>query len=209
LVGTTRAVQARADVATRTYAERDPGTARGRSIYCGSWASVLAIVVRFQRTSSGTRTAIRRRSDDEVISLRAVVAAGALAVMVAGCVQMGVKEKSLYERLGGLPAIQAVVDDFVANVAADTRINRRFANANIPLLKKHLVDQVCEATDGPCKYTGRSMRETHRGMNITEAEFNALVEDLVKTLDKLKVPAKEKTELVLLLAPMKNDIVGQ
>jgi len=122
---------------------------------------------------------------------------------------MGVKEKSLYERLGGLPAIQAVVDDFVANVAADTRINRRFANANIPLLKKHLVDQVCEATDGPCKYTGRSMRETHRGMNITEAEFNALVEDLVKTLDKLKVPAKEKTELVLLLAPMKNDIVGQ
>jgi len=144
-----------------------------------------------------------------VISLRAVVAAGALAVMVAGCVQMGVKEKSLYERLGGLPAIQAVVDDFVANVAADTRINRRFANANIPLLKKHLVDQVCEATDGPCKYTGRSMRETHRGMNITEAEFNALVEDLVKTLDKLKVPAKEKTELVLLLAPMKNDIVGQ
>lgn len=130
-------------------------------------------------------------------------------MMVAGCVQMGVKEKSLYERLGGLPAIQAVVDDFVANVAADTRINRRFANANIPLLKKHLVDQVCEATDGPCKYTGRSMRETHRGMNITEAEFNALVEDLVKTLDKLKVPAKEKTELVLLLAPMKNDIVGQ
>ena len=122
---------------------------------------------------------------------------------------MGVKEKSLYERLGGLPAIQAVVDDFVANVAADTRINRRFANADIPLLKKHLVDQVCEATDGPCKYTGRSMRETHRGMNITEAEFNALVEDLVKTLDKLKVPAKEKTELVLLLAPMKNDIVGQ
>jgi hemoglobin len=134
---------------------------------------------------------------------------GVVAVTVAGCAQLGMQEKSLYERLGGLPAIQAVVDDFVGNVAADTRINQRFANTNIPLLKKHLVDQICEATGGPCKYTGRTMKAAHAGMKITEAEFNALVEDLVKTLDKFKVPTREKTELLLALAAMKNDIVGQ
>ena len=58
------------------------------------------------------------------------------------------------------------------------------------------VDQVCEASGGPCKYTGRSMKAAHAGMRITDAEFNALVEDLVKSLDKFKVPAKEKNELL-------------
>lgn len=135
---------------------------------------------------------------------------GVLALAVAGCAeQMAMREKSLYDRLGGLPAIQAVVDDFIGNVAADNRINKRFANANIPKLKKNLVDQVCQATGGPCKYTGLNMKEAHKGMKITEAEFNALVEDLVKSLDKFKVPAKEKNELLTALAGMKGDIVGQ
>lgn len=135
---------------------------------------------------------------------------GVLALAVAGCAeQMAIREKPLYERLGGLPAIQAVVDDFIANVAADNRINKRFANADIPKLKKNLVDQVCQATGGPCRYTGLSMKEAHKGMKITEAEFNALVEDLVKSLDKFKVPAKEKNELLTALAGMKGDIVGQ
>jgi hemoglobin len=116
---------------------------------------------------------------------------------------------SLYQRLGGKPAITAVVDDFVANVAADSRINERFANTNIPRLKNMLVEQICEATGGPCKYTGRDMKSAHRGMKITDAEFNALVEDLVKSLDKFKVPAKEKGELLAALGGMKPDIVGQ
>jgi hemoglobin len=71
--------------------------------------------------------------------------------------------KSLYERLGGKPAIQAVVDDFIGNVAADPRINGFFANADIPRLKRMLVDQICEASGGPCKYTGKSMKEAHAG----------------------------------------------
>src|SRR5437763_153264 len=82
---------------------------------------------------------------------------------------------SLYERLGGKPAITAVVEDFVGNVAGDARINARFANADIPRLKTMLVDQVCAASGGPCKYTGADMRSAHRGMKITEGEFNALV----------------------------------
>jgi hemoglobin len=117
-------------------------------------------------------------------------------------------ERSLYERLGGKEAISAVVDDFVANVAADARINARFAKTDIPHLKQMLVDQICQATGGPCTYTGRSMREAHKGMNITEAEFNALVEDLTRSLDKFKVPEREKTELLTALGGMKGDIVG-
>lgn len=117
-------------------------------------------------------------------------------------------ERSLYERLGGKDAISAVVDDFVANVAADVRINARFAKTDIPHLKQMLVEQICQATGGPCTYTGRSMRDVHTGMNITEVEFNALVEDLTRSLDKFNVPEREKTELLTALGGMKGDIVG-
>jgi len=135
------------------------------------------------------------------------VGIGAMALAVAGCAMFGGKA-SLYERLGGLPYIQIVVDDFVANVAADSRINKRFEGTNIPVLKKHLVDQICQASGGPCKYTGRDMKATHTGMKITEAEWNATVEDLVKTLDKYKVPEQEKNDLLALLGSLKADIVG-
>ena len=117
------------------------------------------------------------------------------------------QEKSLYERLGGKPAITAVVDDFVARVAADTRINGKFANANIPRLKMMLVEQICQASGGPCTYTGRDMKSAHAGMGITSQEFDALVGDLVATLNKFKVPEREKNELLGALGPMKKDIV--
>ncbi len=118
-----------------------------------------------------------------------------------------VGEKSLYDRLGGKDGITGVVEDFVANVAADARINAFFANADIPGLKGKLVDQICEATGGPCKYTGKTMKEAHTGMGVKEEHFNALVEDLVKALDKYKVPEKEKGELLGALGGMKGDIV--
>ena len=144
---------------------------------------------------------------------KTVVVALAAAVLMAGCGSMesgkSMAQPSLYERLGGKPAITAVIDDFIGNVAADNRINKRFGGADIPRLKARLVDQVCEAAGGPCKYTGASMRDAHKGMNITDADFGALVEDLVKSLDKFKVPAKEKNELLSALGGMKGDIVGK
>ena len=117
------------------------------------------------------------------------------------------QDKSLYERLGGKPAITAVVDDFVARVAADSRINGKFANANIPRLKMLLVEQICQASGGPCTYTGRDMKTSHAGMGIKGSEFDALVGDLVATLNKFKVPEREKNELLGALGPMKKDIV--
>jgi hemoglobin len=144
---------------------------------------------------------------------RRAVLAGALAVaFLSGCQTMEPKmaaQPSLYDRLGGQPAITAVVDDFVGNVAADSRINGFFANANIPRLKVLLVQQICQGTGGPCTYAGRDMASAHKGMNINDAQFNALVEDLVKTLDKFKVPEREKKELLAALGPMKSQIVAQ
>ena len=116
-------------------------------------------------------------------------------------------QKSLYDRLGGETAITAVVDEFVANVGADTRINKYFANANLDRLKGHLVNQIGQASGGPQQYTGRDMKTAHAGMGIDEPAFNALVEDLVKALDKFSVPEHEKNELLAILGPMKADIV--
>jgi hemoglobin len=136
-------------------------------------------------------------------------AALAVALGLGACSSMQMQGGgTLYERLGKKDAIAAVVDEFVANVAADGRINRRFANTDIARLKRNLTDQICAGTGGPCIYSGRDMRSAHAGMSITNAEFGALVEDLVRALDKFKVPEKEKNELLGILGPMKADIVG-
>ena len=113
----------------------------------------------------------------------------------------------LYDRLGGQKAVVAVVEDFVDRVAADGRINIRFTNTNIPRLKSLLVEFVCMATGGPCKYSGVDMGTSHAGMELVDEEFTALVDDLAATLDKLKVPAREKGELLGALAPLEPLIV--
>ena len=115
--------------------------------------------------------------------------------------------QTLYERLGGLNAITAVVGAFRDRVAGDDRINLKFARTDLARLTKMLIDQVCEATGGPCRYNGRSMKEAHAAMKVTKGEFNALVEDLVATLNQFKVPSAEQEELLAILGPLKSDIV--
>jgi hemoglobin len=117
--------------------------------------------------------------------------------------------KSLYDRLGGKDAITAVVDDFVGRVAKDNRINARFATADIPNLKAKLVEQICMATGGPCTYSGKDMKMAHKGMNLKDEEFGALVEDLQGTLNQFKVGDQEQKELIGALGGMKGDVVGQ
>ena len=119
----------------------------------------------------------------------------------------GSKATSLYQRLGGKESITAVVDTFVGKVGAGKRINGFFASTDLAKLKMHLVNQICEASGGPCKYTGRTMKQTHAGMGVTDAAFGALVEDLVSALDHHKVGKTEKDELLAVLGPMKGDIV--
>lgn len=141
------------------------------------------------------------------VILIALVAVAILASALLVNVKPVAAQDSLYTRLGGNAAITAVVDEFLANVVADARINKFFANVDAARLRTLLIEQIGAATGGPEVYTGRDMKTTHAGMGITDADFNALVEDLVKALDKFSVPEKEKTELLTALAGLKGDIV--
>jgi len=137
-----------------------------------------------------------------------IIAAALLATAVtAVSTSSASAQATLFQRLGGQPAIIAVVDDFVGNVAKDRRINGFFAKTNIANLKFNLVQQICQATGGPCFYTGRDMKTAHAGLGIRNRDFNALVADLGKTLNKFKVPKQEQGELVAILAPLRGDIV--
>jgi hemoglobin len=117
------------------------------------------------------------------------------------------EQRTLFDRLGGSDAIKAVIDDFVGRCAADSRINQKFARTDVPRLKAMLVEQVTAATGGPGTYTGRSMAETHDGMGVTAGEFDALVGDLVATLDQFSVPRTEQSELLGILGSLRSDIV--
>jgi len=130
-----------------------------------------------------------------------------MSLAIAGPRLAAAQEKSLYDRLGGMDAITAVVHEFVGNVAADDRINQYFAGVDIPNLERLLVEQICQGAGGPCQYSGRSMKETHMGMGLSDADFDALVEDLVAALNTFNVPAQEQQELLALLGPMRSDIV--
>ncbi len=141
-----------------------------------------------------------------------VVAAILVGVSSAGLFGQGMKEKSLYDRLGGKKAITAVVDEFVSRVAGDNRINKFFAQTasdekRLRMFKGKLVDQICEASGGPCTYKGKDMKTAHMGMGVSGPDFDALVEDLVGALDKFAVGAHEKDQLLGALGPMKTDIV--
>ena len=132
-------------------------------------------------------------------------------IACGGCATQGAApppQPSLYDRLGGAPAIAALVDDGLANIAADPRIGQRFARTPIDRLHRSMVEFVCARTGGPCVYGGRNMADAHEGMNITDAEFDALVEDLAKSFDRFKVPARERGELLAALGRLRNAIVG-
>lgn len=127
--------------------------------------------------------------------------------------------KSLYERLGKVDGISKVVDQFIANVAADPQMKRTFQSllddvgkgntARVTALRNNLINQIGQASGGPEKYTGKDMVTAHKGMKITDAEFNALVADLKASLDKYMVPSTEQTELLTVLAGLKGQIVNQ
>jgi hemoglobin len=114
---------------------------------------------------------------------------------------------SLYARLGGADAIRAVVGDFLTRVAADARINAFFRGVDLDSLGLKLTDEICETTGGPCRYTGKSMREAHAEMEIGNADFDALMEDLAASLDHASVGPNEERELLRALDGLREQIV--
>jgi hemoglobin len=119
---------------------------------------------------------------------------------------------SLYKRLGGYDAIAAVSDDFLGRLANDPSLGRYFVGVStdsLGKLRQHVVDFLCKATGGPCVYHGRDMKTTHAGLKITEKDWTDMVKHLNATLDKFKVPDKERGEVLGAVAGLKADIVEE
>lgn len=141
------------------------------------------------------------------------VLATVLVVWVVGAATAQDKPKTLYDRLGGVYSIATVVDDFIERLLVNHTLNANpainQARSHVPKagLKFQVTALVCEVTGGPCKYTGRAMKESHQQLNITEEQWQAMVVDFQKTLDNFKVPAKEQEELIVIVGSTKNDIV--
>ncbi len=141
---------------------------------------------------------------------------GVIVLLVAACSSEDDQtsaEVSLYDRLGGLAPIAVVVSDFIDAVALDPVLNQNAAvaaareHAPAPYIKYQITAQVCEATGGPCRYGGRSMRDTHTGLNITDGEWDRMIVIFEETLAKHNVPAQEQQELLDIIGSTKDDIV--
>lgn len=157
-----------------------------------------------------TYTAVRKIPG--TLLLFFVILAGLSTTIIAQD-KKGTNEKSLYERLGGTYAIATVVDDFIERVLVNEILNANpainEARARVPKagLKYRVTSLVCQATGGSEKYAGRSMKESHKHLNITEREWQALAQDFKNSLDHFKVPEKEQQELFAIVNSTKNDIV--
>jgi hemoglobin len=116
-------------------------------------------------------------------------------------------DKALYESMGGETVLRTAVDHFAELVQADDRINFTFAEADMSKFRKLIFEQLCNLSGGPCTYTGRDMRTAHAKLNINNAEFNALAEDLYMALDQAGVPYRLQNKLMALLAPMQREMV--
>jgi len=115
----------------------------------------------------------------------------------------------LYERIGAQDGIATVVDGFLGKVGGDDRVNARFADTDMPKLRALLIEQVCEATGGPCTYSGKSMLDAHRGMNITEDEFGIVAAHFAAAMSDVGVSADDNGVIMGVLAGMHDDIVGK
>lgn len=149
------------------------------------------------------------------MTLFRAVSVATLTLMIAagGSVAQAQAKKSLYDRIGGEKALTVVVDDFVARAAANPKVNflrsgaYAASTAFVTQLKGHLVAFMGQAFGGPQKYTGRSMKDSHKGMRITQGEFDALAADLKATLEKHKVGKAEMDEIMKIAASTAGDIV--
>lgn len=144
------------------------------------------------------------------MTFRKAVLSLAVGAFLSMPLSAGAQEKALYHRLGGYDAIAAVTDDMIGRLAVNPQLGKflkGLSNDSKKKLRQHFVDFLCNATGGPCVYTGRDMKTSHAGLGITESDWNASVVDLTATLDKFKVPAKEKQEVLAAVANLKKDIV--
>ena len=143
-------------------------------------------------------------------SVTEALAAIALAMLLAGCASAPrAPQASLYDRLGGQTGIEAITEAMLVRTADDPRIREDFAEADIVHLHASLSEHLCSLTGGPCTYRGRDMKAAHAGLGLTEADFNALVENLVDAMTERGIPLGTQNDLLAILAPMRGDVIRQ
>ena len=130
-----------------------------------------------------------------------------LLALLAACAQQSPKDDSLYQDLGQRPGIQRIVEGMLLNIAKDERIVERFRKIDIERLRDKLVEQFCAEAGGPCRYTGSDMAESHKGQNLSPSDFNALVEDLIDSMNAQNIPVPVQNRLIARLAPMRGDVI--
>ncbi|KFE52571.1 group I truncated hemoglobin [Pseudomonas syringae] len=132
---------------------------------------------------------------------------GLLIALLVGCAQQPPQDDSLYLALGERPGIQRIIEGMLLNIAKDRRIVEHFRKVDIVRLRDKLVEQVCVEAGGPCRYSGDSMAESHKGQNLTRSDFNALVEDLIDAMDAEGISVPNQNRLIARLAPMRGDVI--
>lgn len=138
---------------------------------------------------------------------RLLTAAALVLTMALAPVHSARADDELYKAFGGKTGIDVLVDKFVDAMLADARVKDTFKDSNIKRVRKQIKSQFCVLAGGPCVYEGRDMVETHKKLAIDEAQMNAVVEDLQEVMSGLNIPFRTQNRLVVLLAPMKRDIV--
>ncbi|MEB0121737.1 group 1 truncated hemoglobin [Pseudomonas sp. CCI1.2] len=130
-----------------------------------------------------------------------------LIAVLAGCAQTPAHDDSLYLALGQRAGLQRIVEGMLLNIAKDPRIVEHFKRVDVVRLRDKLVEKFCVETGGPCRYSGDSMAEVHKGQHLTRSDFNALVEDLIDAMDSQHIPVPTQNGLIAKLAPLRGEVI--
>ncbi|KAA2286200.1 group I truncated hemoglobin [Arenimonas fontis] len=128
-----------------------------------------------------------------------------MVLLLSGCASLA--GDTPYRQFGGRQGLEVLVEDLLVRVLEDPGIGHYFLDVDLDNLHARLVEQFCAELGGPCVYRGRTMRESHATLGISEADFNALVEHLVAVMEARGVPRTARNRLLARLAPMRREIV--
>ena len=129
------------------------------------------------------------------------------AVLIFSGCQTAPHKTTLFDELGGMQSIEKIVDGFIYEIGFDEEIVRFFEETDLERFRSKLIEQICEVSDGPCKYSGDSMQDVHANMQINESEFNRTVDLLIASMNKSGIPFGLQNQLLARLAPLRPDII--
>lgn len=121
--------------------------------------------------------------------------------------QTAASHQTLYQAIGGAPQVEKIVDAFIINIANDSQVISYFRQANVDHFRQGFILHFCQAIDGPCTFEGDSMQDIHTGMNISEGDFNRVVELLIKALEQTNVSYPLQNRILNKLAPLRGEII--